>query len=181
MTAPAPHESEWLTRKKRIDPQFKALGWQIVPFDPARPLSALTHHAITEFETANGPADYAFCVAGELLGITEVKKLTLGEMNVLTQAVRYSKGVADSPFDFRGFRVPFLYATNGEVLWFHDIRHPLNRSRRLNVILTPAAFREMLSRDFSQACAWFGDNPNRHQMLRPYQVEANHAVETGIA
>jgi type I restriction enzyme R subunit len=34
--------------------------------------------AITEFETANGPADYALCVDGAVLGIVEAKKLTLG-------------------------------------------------------------------------------------------------------
>jgi type I restriction enzyme R subunit len=50
---------------------------------------------------------------------------------VLTQAERYARGLADSPFNFGGFRVPFLYSTNGEAVWFHDARHPLNRSRRV--------------------------------------------------
>jgi hypothetical protein len=36
------------------------------------------------------------------------------------------QGVQDSPFDFRGFRAPFLYSTNGELFWFHDIRDQLS-------------------------------------------------------
>jgi len=161
MTTPASSESEWLTRKKRIDPRLTALGWEIVPFDPAVPLGAYPRHAVTEFPTDNGPADYAFCVDGQLLGITEAKKLTLGPQNALTQAERYSKGAAPGQLTFRGgFRVPFLYATNGEVFWFHDIRHPLNRSRRLTNFHTPAALRELLGRDFQAACDRLAALPN---------------------
>jgi type I restriction enzyme R subunit len=73
MTTPTAHESEWLTRKKRIDLRLAALGWEVVPFDPAVLLSAYQRHAVTEFPTDNGPADYAFCVDGQLLGVTEVR------------------------------------------------------------------------------------------------------------
>ena len=73
------------------------------------------------------------------LGIVEAKKITLGPQNVLTQTERYSRGVADSPFDFHGYRVPFLYSTNGEAVWFQDVRHQRNRSRRIAHFHTPAA------------------------------------------
>ena len=53
------HESEWLTRKKRIDPKLKALGWKIVPYDEGADLASYSRHAIEEFPTTNGPADYA--------------------------------------------------------------------------------------------------------------------------
>jgi type I restriction enzyme R subunit len=108
------HESEYRTRRERIDPLLLAEGWKIVPFDPAAPWSRYTKHAVTEFETANGPADYALFFAGRPLGIVEAKKVTLGPQNVLVQAERYSRGVVDSPFDYRGYRVPFLYSTNGD-------------------------------------------------------------------
>ena len=39
-------------------------------------------------------ADYALVVDGQLLGVVEAKKVTLGPQNVLTQAERYSKGIA---------------------------------------------------------------------------------------
>lgn len=81
------------------------------------------------FFAAHRPADYAFIVKGHLLRIVEAKKVTLGPQNVLVQAERYSKGASGGEFDFRRYRVPFLYSTNGEIRWFHDIRDPLNRSR----------------------------------------------------
>jgi type I restriction enzyme R subunit len=135
-------ESERRTRKSRIDPKLKAWGWEIVPFDPARPLSKYSRHAIEEYPTANGPADYALVVDGQLLGVVEVKKVTLGPQNVLTQAERYSKGVDGSPFDFHGYKVPFLYSTNGEVLWFQDVRNKLNRSHKIVGFHTPDALRD---------------------------------------
>jgi type I restriction enzyme R subunit len=84
--SPARDESEYRTRRNRIDPLLKAQGWSIVPFNPAAPPPHYTNHAVTEFETANGPADYALFVAGQPLGIVEAKKVSLGPQNVLTQA-----------------------------------------------------------------------------------------------
>ena len=71
MSSNAQDESEYQTRKKRIDPGLESLGWKVVPFDPAKPLSAYTQHAVTEFPTDNGPADYALFVDGVILGIVE--------------------------------------------------------------------------------------------------------------
>jgi type I restriction enzyme R subunit len=180
MTVDPSSESERRTRRSRIDPRLRACGWEIVSFDPARPLSSYRHHAIEEFPTANGPADYALIVDGSLLGVVEAKKVTLGPQNVLTQAERYSRGVDDSPLNFGGYRVPFLYSTNGEVFWFQDVRTPLNRSRKVGGFQTPAALREMLSRDFDAECKWFHENPNTHHRLRPYQLDANTAIEEAI-
>src|SRR5262249_12107493 len=66
------------------------------------------------------------------------------------------------------------------VLWFRDVRHPLNCSRRVAAFHTPAALQEMLNRDFDAACYWFAAHPNDHSRLRPYQVEANAAIEQAI-
>lgn len=123
MTAHKQSEFEWQTRKARIDPKLVVLGWTIVRWTPGMVLTTLNFHAVTEFPTANGPADYALYVDGQLLGIIETKKLTLGPQNVLTQAERYARGAAGS-FDFHGFHVPFLYSTNGEVI------DPSGRSKR---------------------------------------------------
>jgi type I restriction enzyme R subunit len=175
------HEAEWRTRRQRIDPRLEADGWTVVPFDPQRPLSAYRRHAIREYPTEHGPADYALVVEGRVLGIVEAKRVALGPQNVLTQAERYAQGLTSSLFDWRGFRVPFLYATNGEVLWFHDVRHPLNRSRRLARFHSPAALDELLGRDLERECAWLAAHANDHPRLRPYQVEANAAVEAAVA
>jgi len=181
MSATVHDEPEYHTRRQRIDPRLGATGWNVVPFDAATPPAHYTHHAVTEYPTDNGPADYALFVAGQLLGVVEAKKVTLGPQNVLTQAERYARGVLRSPFDFRGIRVPFLYSTNGEVLWFQDTRHPLSRSRRIAHFHPPAALEEMLARDFDAACRSLLALPNDNPKLRPYQVDANAAVERALA
>jgi type I restriction enzyme R subunit len=174
-------ESERQTRARRIDPKLKASHWKIAPYEDAKPLSWYADTGVEEYPTSNGPADYGLCVDGQMLGIVEAKKLTLGPQNVLTQAERYSRGATASPLNFDGYRVPFLYSTNGEVIWFHDVRHPLNRARKLAHFHTPNALREMYSHDFQGACEWLRTTPNDHLRLRDYQAEANNEIEKAIA
>ena len=118
------HEAEWLTRKTRIDTKLRSLTpvWEIVKFSDKLDCSSLTNHAVTEFPTANGPADYALFVSGQLLGIIEAKKVTVNPQNVLEQAKRYSAGAQCGPGNWHGYKVPFLYSTNGELVWFIDMR-----------------------------------------------------------
>ena len=47
------------------------------------------------------------------------------------------------------FGVPFLYSTNGEVIWHHDVRHDRNRSRQIAHFHTPDALREQLGRELA--------------------------------
>ena len=84
-------------------------------------------------------------------------------------------------FNFNGLRAPFLYSTNGEVVWFHDVRQSASRSRTVANFHTPAALREMLERDFGVACERVRALPNSHGNLRPYQRDANDAIEQAIA
>lgn len=181
MAGPRESESERRTRRERIDPLLKNHGWTVVPFDPDRPLDGYRAHALAEYPTENGPADYALVTGGRILGIVEAKKVSLGPQGVLPQAERYSKGVSESPFNFDGFRVPFLYSTNGEVIWFQDARHGLNVARKIAGFHTPAALEELVERDTEAACAWLEETPNEHPRLRPYQIDANTAIEQAIA
>ena len=162
MTTSPVQESERATRKRRIDPKLRASGWDIVPFDPQKPISTYRHHAIEEYPTANGPADYALVVSGKLVGVVEAKKVTLGPQNVLTQAERYSQGIEGGQLDFDGYRAPFLYSTNGEIFWFHDARERLNRSRQVSGFHTPAALAEMLMREFDSGCGWLRAHASQH-------------------
>jgi type I restriction enzyme, R subunit len=97
--------SEWLTRKRLVDPKLKAAGWNIVPFAPGLPLSSYRNCAISEFETEKGPADYALCADGMIVGVVEAKKLSLGPQAVLTQAERYARGLPTRSFNSDGIRV----------------------------------------------------------------------------
>ena len=88
--------SEWLTRKRLIDPRLKAVGWNVVPFSSNLDVASSVPLAIEEYPTDNGPADYALCVDGRIVGIVEAKKLTLGPQNVLTQAEGIDKLISQS-------------------------------------------------------------------------------------
>jgi type I site-specific restriction endonuclease len=68
---PIHEDSEYVNRRKRIDPQVKSQGWQILAFDTTQPFAEYLHHAVTEFPTDNGPADYTLFVDERLLGIVE--------------------------------------------------------------------------------------------------------------
>lgn len=41
-----------------MDTRLRALDWEIVPFRPEMVVARLKQHAVTEYETDNGPADY---------------------------------------------------------------------------------------------------------------------------
>jgi type I restriction enzyme, R subunit len=170
-------EAEWKTRKQRIDPKLDAVGWTL-----PRPGASRVNRPFRseEEETSKGPADYALWIDDHIVGVVEAKKITLGPQNVLTQAQRYATGLRTPRYNCNGFGCPFLYATNGEIIWFHDVRHPLNRSRRIAAFHTSDALQELLRRDFDAACAAVRQLPHDHPRLRPYQKEANAAVEAAI-
>jgi type I restriction enzyme R subunit len=171
---------EWLTRKKFIDGRLKGLGWKIVRYTPSFTPGAADKLAVAEYPTENGPADYALFVNGRILGILEAKKLSLGPQNVLIQAQRYSEGAKDNPLQFGPYRVPFLYSSNGEVIWYQDVRNPLECSRKVADYPTPAALEERLARDFEGDFQKLQALPNDHERLRHYQKAANAAVEHAI-
>ena len=132
------NEPEWKTRKKRIDKRLAALPqpWTIIKYKEGLDTASLAAHAVAEYPTENGPADYALFVQGQVLGIIEAKKVSIGAQNVLEQAKRYSRGASDGPGNWHGFRVPFLYSTNGEIVYFIDVRPEQSYSRQISISYT---------------------------------------------
>jgi type I restriction enzyme R subunit len=124
-------ELEWKTRRDRINTKLKALtpSWIITKYHEGLNTSALKCHAVEEYPTANGPADYALFVKGKLLGIIEAKKVGVSPQNVLEQAKRYSRGAFGGSGNWKGHHVPFLYSTNGELIFHIDVRDEQNLSR----------------------------------------------------
>lgn len=173
-------ESEWRTRKDRIDHRLKAAGWNAVPFLVRERLESYGTAAVREFETGNGPADYLLTDRGTPLGVVEAKKVSLSSQNALTQAIRYSRGLNDSPFDFDGNHVPFGYSTNGEQIYFQDLRHPDSYSRRVSRFHTPSALADYLKRDEQASLDWLRKQANDHPRLRAYQRDATDAIEAAI-
>jgi type I restriction enzyme R subunit len=177
------HEAEWQTRKQRIDTKLRSLNppWQIIPWHAGLDTSKLAGHAVAEFPTANGPADYALFVDGILLGIIEAKKVTVNPQNVLEQAKRYSRGAANGPGNWSDYCVPFLYATNGEIIWHLDVRPDKPISRPLLNFHTSAALAEKFALNDIKSRPWLLDTPpERITRLRPYQVASIIASETAM-
>jgi type I restriction enzyme, R subunit len=174
-------EPEWKTRRERINTKLTSLPqpWVIMRHRPGLQTSSLVHHAVEEYPTENGPADYALFVQGRLLGIIEAKKVAVGPQNVLEQAKRYSKGATDGAGNWRGFHVPFLYATNGEVMWFVDIRADDCRSREISNFHTPSALDEFFAAGLHQFTEKVNEPPP-FPYMRPYQEKAVRAIEKAI-
>jgi type I restriction enzyme R subunit len=174
------HESEKTTRKLRIDNLLKNAGWHICRFSDSLNLSLLDKIALTEFPTENGPADYALVVNGLLLGFIEAKKLEVGAENVLEQAKRYSKGAPATIGEWNGYRVPFLFSSNGELIYYFDARDERNLSRQIFRFHTPESIESSFLDDKARASAWLKDKPMDYQGLRPYQKEAIQAYEYAL-
>ena len=177
------NEAEWQTRKSRIDRRLRALTppWRIIRYHDGLNLSALHCVAVEEFPTANGPADYALFVNGVLLAIIEAKKVSVNPQNVLEQAKRYSAGAFQGPGNWDGFRVPFLYATNGEIIWFLDVRGDKTVSRQIANFHTASALEALFAFNPKPAYDWLLDTPpDIITRLRDYQRRCNIATEQAI-
>jgi type I restriction enzyme, R subunit len=176
-------ESEQITRKNRIDEKLKSsiLNWTIIKYDPSIDPSKLTHHAVEEYPTSTGPADYALFVDGKLLGIIEAKKVAIGTENVLEQAKRYSKSLPHTIGEWREYKVPFLYSSNGEQIYHLDVRKKENTSYQIVDFHSPQALLDKFNRANQIAETWFEKKPVKEiERLRYYQVEAVESIEKAL-
>jgi type I restriction enzyme R subunit len=170
--------SEHETRKRLVEKALFNAGWSpIVDYEKG---VVYESGAVREYETENGPADYILFHDGVALAVVESKRLELGPQNVLVQAQRYSRGYRSGPFNFAGFRIPFIYSTNGEVFWCQDLREPHSRSRQVASFHTYSALNEFLKHDLITARKWLMDNPNDNPYLRPYQKESIESIERAL-
>lgn len=175
---PEQNWNEHRTRKQYIDKLLLNSKWgPIVPFEEGKTYG---HGSVEEYPTQTGPCDYALFHDKRPLAAVEGKKVSVGPQNVLQQAQRYARGFQNSSFTFGEYHLPFIYSTNGKIVWFQDLRHPLNRSREIAAIHTPNALEELLSRDEDTAKAWLKSNAIDNRFLWPYQIEAISAIEQAI-
>ena len=159
-----------------IDEQLKKLGWEILPEDSLAPDTG--NYAIEELQTESGPMDYALFIDGVLVGDIEAKSEKTGVPAIIQQDERYSQSYTDGKFDFDGYHIPFLYASNGNVIYFRDVRSKNNLQRKISKFHTPKALSEFLSRDINSAYKWLQDNPI--ESGRAYQKEAVESIEGAI-
>ncbi|MCX8056578.1 MAG: DEAD/DEAH box helicase family protein [Ignavibacteria bacterium] len=173
-------ETEWLIRKNKINRALDSTGWTIVPHKEITNSFLLQNHAVEEFPTNNGPADYALFVNGKLLGVIEAKKTEINPQNVLEQAKRYSKGAEITIGLWNEYKVPFLYSTNGEIIYFADVREENYYSREISQFHTPQALEEMFNKNIQSAKSWLANTPINFEKLRPYQRDAIAAIEKAL-
>ncbi|MBE9241441.1 MerR family transcriptional regulator [Synechocystis salina] len=136
--------------RKHIDQHLSSVGWEIVSMKLGIRMDRRSAHAVREYPLATGRADYALFVNDLLLGIVEAKHLSSSSFNphsALEQAKRYSKGAFDGVGNWRGYRVPFLYSSNGELIYFLDMREDTNIACQLQLFHTPQALFELLGQD----------------------------------
>ncbi len=170
--------SEAETRKRLVEKALVSAGWSpIINFSSGK---SCEFGAVREYETDNGPADYILFLDGIAVAVEESKRLELGPQNVLVQAQRYSRGYRGGPYNFGGFRVPFVYSTNGEIFWFQDLRDPRSRSRQVAGFHTSSALKELLGCDAAGAEQWLKGNLVNNPSLRSYQKEAIESVEGAL-
>jgi len=173
--------NEAKTRKIFIDTALEKAGWDpIVLFHAGTPYD---HGSVEEYPTKTGPADYILFYEGKALACVEGKRVRVGPQNVLQQAKRYARGFPESAFSigrFGGYNLPFVYSTNGKIIWFQDLRNPLNLSREVASFHTPQALMDLLNRDEVAASTWLKENEINDKILWPFQIDAIEAIEKAI-
>jgi type I restriction enzyme R subunit len=173
-----PYISEAETRKTLIDKALDKAGWDpIILYQPGKKYE---RGSIEEYPTANGPADYLLFNKGRGLACVEGKKVGIAPQNVLEQAKRYARGFPTGQYSFGDYRLPFAYSTNGKIIWFLDLRNPLNQSREVSAFHTPQALWELLNKREEAAGEWLRKSEISKKYLYPYQVDAIRAIEEAI-
>ncbi|HLA87850.1 MAG TPA: type I restriction-modification enzyme R subunit C-terminal domain-containing protein, partial [Anaerolineales bacterium] len=81
---------------------------------------------------------------------------------------------------WNGYHVPFLYSTNGELIYFIDVRDEQSLSRQIANFHTADALEEFFTADQASGVTWLQTNPNNIERLRYYQKDAISSVESAM-
>lgn len=116
---------------------------------------------------------------GKPLGALGAKKLEVGSEGVLVQAQRYSRDIVDGAGNWNGYRILFLYSSNGLQHWFADVRREDYMSRQpMDGLHAPEALADMFCTDPTVAVGWFKDHPvEETTRLRVYGLQ--QAIDEG--
>jgi type I restriction enzyme R subunit len=180
--------SERTTRKELVDKALIAAGWRVVSHARWLAGDRTPADAVEEFPTDSGPADYLLHLDGQPVADVEAKKLSVDPRNVIEQAKRYSRSLdgGSARYGPQGFAIPFVYSTNGELIFTCDLRDTLLAGREIKRFHTPDALREALAQDLPEGHAsragadlWLRTHPIEDPD-RYYQREAIGAIENAL-
>ena len=194
-----------------IDDQLRKYGWEVDTNDlryskGTRPQKG-RNIAIAEFPTDStvtrgGYADYALFVGLKLVAIIEAKKISVDIPSVIDyQCKDYARMIKSEHDqyvinDWNGYKVPFVFATNGRKylkqieqksgIWFLDLRDGANTPKALQGWFSPDGLIEMLDKDIAAANQVLQNTPfdllrdPDGLNLREYQIRAIEAAENAI-
>lgn len=189
-----------------IDRQLRDAGWDVDTASiryskgvrPTKGKNLAIAEWPTEFEGKAGFADYVLFVGLTAIAVIEAKKRDRDVVSDLGQAKRYSRGYQilggetlppGGPWGAHGYRVPFLFATNGRPylrqletksgVWFRDARRDSNHARALQAWYSPAGLLALLAQDIEAAQDRLEHEPMPY-IDRDYQRNAILAAEHAL-
>lgn len=194
--------NEFETRKI-IDGQLRKVGWEVDSNNLRYSKGTLPQKgrniAIAEYPTVGGFADYVLFVGTKAVAVIEAKANYKDVSAVIDcQCKEYSRNIigVDELGDWQGFKVPFVFVTNGRPynrqiemksgIWFLDLRRADNVPKALRGWLSPTGIIELLERDISAGNDKLQSLPLDFLQdedglnLRDYQIEAVQFVEQAI-
>ena len=111
-----------------IDEKLEMSGWIVQNVNQLN-LGAALGVAVREFPTSTGPVDYALFIDGELIGVIEAKKRSVGEN--ITVVEEQSARYATSSFKWinSDYTIRFAYEATDKLIKFTDYKDIKYRSR----------------------------------------------------
>lgn len=111
-----------------IDEKLEMSGWIVQNVNQLN-LGAALGVAVREFPTSTGPVDYALFIDGELVGVIEAKKRSVGEN--ITVVEEQSARYATSSFKWinSDYTIRFAYEATDKLIKFTDYKDIKYRSR----------------------------------------------------
>lgn len=192
--------------RELIDVNLRKVGWEA----STKVLNAKTHKtqpqrgrniAIAEWPVKGGYADYALFIGTSLFGVIEAKKYGQDISTNLDQSKRYALNIISYDGinilgDWDGYKVPFLYSTNGREylqqiatksgVWYLDVRRKYNNSRSIKGFHSPEDLQKKFEQDIALSNKKLEENSldflqiKTGLSLRDYQIKAIQAVEDVI-
>lgn len=194
-----------------IDDQLRKYGWEVdtnnIRYSKGTRPQKGRNFAIAEFPTDStvtkgGFADYALFVGLKLVAIIEAKKASVDIPSVIDyQCKDYARMIKSEHSeyvikDWNGYKVPFVFATNGRKylkqielksgIWFLDLRDSANAPKALQGWFSPDGLMELLDKDIVAANQALQNTPYDLLRdpdglnLREYQIRAIEAAENAI-
>lgn len=165
--------------RERIDALLFAAGW-IVQDRGEFNRNAGPGVAVREFALPNGPCDYLLFVDGKAAGVIEAKRAGTTLSAVAEQSDRY---MARLPPHLARWADTLLfdYESNGEEVFFKDMRDPKPRSRRVFAFHRPETLHAWAAEPRSMRARLAAMPELDATGLRGCQVEAVQGLERSLA